>query len=194
MTDFKSGEGRSKSDPGLRGWVLVFALLNVLAAAPAFAQEAGQCDELLTEADAMYVDGQYQLAIRLVDDCLRYVGLDDETLVEAYRLLALSYIRLDRLGDARMAVLHLLNEVPEYTSDPVIDPPNYTVLVESVRSQFEQEDSEIERSWLSRNVRWVIGGGTALAGTLLAAILMGGSGGGGPSGGGELPPPPGPPN
>ena len=174
--------------------MVAFALLSLLAAAPGFAQEGGLCDELLTEADAMYVDGQYQLAIRLIDDCLRYDDLDEGTLVEAYRLLALSYIRLDRLSDARMAVLHLLNEVPDYTSDPVIDPPNYAVLVESVKSQFEEDGPPQERSWASRNARWLIGGGTALAGSVLAAILLGGSGGGGTTGGGELPPPPGPPN
>ena len=157
--------------------------------APAGAQPADTCDEMLDDAEAAYVDARFDRTIHLVDECLRTGQAGREDYIGAYRLLALSYIRMDRLGDARLAVLHLLNEVPDYQADPITDPPDYQVLVESVQAQFTASDqSTQERSWFAANSRWLIGGGAAVVGGILTAILM--QSGTSPGGDSGLPPPP----
>lgn len=168
---------------------IAFSILIVSAAA---AQDETNCAASLQQADAAYVDGRFDRTLQLADDCIRSGSANRNELAASYRLLALAYIKMDRLGEARMAVLHLLNEVPEYTTDPIVDPPDYAVLVESVRSQFQPpEDPVRNESWFASNARWVVGGGAALLGGVLAAILLqGGDAGGNTGGDAGLPPPP----
>lgn len=170
-------------------------LLMMGMVSTALAQDSNTCPELLDEAETQYVDARFDQTIQLVDECLRRDDVTRGDIIGSYRLLALSYIRMDQLGDARMAVLHLLNQVPDYRPDAIGDPPDYTVLVESVRAQFTPEAQPETRSWFSANSRWLIGGGAALLGGVFTAILLqnGGGGSGGTNDGG-LPPPPNPPN
>lgn len=169
------------------------ALLNVSFAPSSTAQQVRTCDELIQESDGMYRDGQFDRAVQLVNECLEKGDLSREDLVASYRLMALAYIRMDELGDARMAVLHLLNAAPEYVPDPIADPPDYTVLVEIVKREFQPpaEPTVERRSWFVANAAWLVSGGLAVAGGILAAVLLPKQGS--PEGP-TLPPPPGMPN
>ncbi len=169
----------------ISSWFLVALFLSPAA----MAQET--CSELLSAAETQYVDARFDLTIQLVDRCLRQDGLTRGDIIGSYRLLALAYMRMDQLGEARLTILHLLNEVPDYRPDAIGDPPDYTVLVESVLAQFTPTQEPERRSWFASNSGWLIGGGAALVGGVVTAILLQ-SGGGGGSGGSNsgLPPPP----
>lgn len=170
--------------------VLLSFILSVTALGPAAAQQTDACSEMLTEAQAAYLDQRFTEAIQQIDECLESGRPAD--LVATYRLMALAYIRLDQLGDARLAIVQLLNAAPDYVPDPVADPPDYTVLVEVVRRQFEPQPPEPvrTRSWFRSNAGWLLSGAAAVSGGVLAAILLGGGSSGGSSGGSTLPPPP----
>ncbi len=174
--------------------VCLIALIALSGLRTSVAQQLRSCDELLEEGSTAYVDRRYDEALQLADQCLARNELARDDMIASYRLLALAYIRLDQLGDARLAVLHLLDAAPEYQPDPITDPPDYTVLVDAVRNQFQQDLAETtrERSWMRANARWILSGGLAVAGGVLAAVLLQGQGSSG--GSSSLPPPPGPPN
>ncbi len=160
---------------------------------PLTAQQAVPCDTLLIDADEAYVDQLFDETVQLVDECLAHDDLSQDNLVAAYRLMALAYIRLDQLGDARLAIVRLLGAVPDYVPDPIADPPDYTVMVDAVKRQIEpaSDESRQERSWFRANARWLVSGGAVLAGGVLAAVLRGSQGS---SEGSSLPPPPNMPN
>lgn len=175
--------------PQLKTSFLHVLLLALLMPPAVVGQDLAICSELLQEAESTYVDGRFDRTIQLADECLgrREAGLEERT--ASYRLLALAYIKMERLGDARMTVLQLLNENPGYMADPVSDPPDYAAVVESVKAQFRPADEPTrERSWFASNSNWLIGTGAAFVGGVLAAVLL--QGGGSGAGGSDLPAPP----
>lgn len=175
---------------GLAKLIAGIVLLVGLGVANAEAQERATCEALISAADSAYVVGSFGESIQLIDDCLRLGTATEGEFVAAYRLLILSYVRMDQLSEARVNALQLLSEIPTYTPDPIFDPPAYVVLIEAVREQFRRHTAESIRppSWFRANSRWLVGGGALIAGGLLAIMLADGS----PTSGGstELPLPP----
>ncbi len=108
-------------------------------AAPAFAQEAPPCTGTLATAQAYYVDQEFDVAETLLRECLGRPDVDDATAIEVHRLLALVYLRQDNLSDAKQIVIRLLGIDFDYTPDPVLDPPTYVALVESIKEPLRIE-------------------------------------------------------
>jgi hypothetical protein len=152
------------------------------------------CERALPIAEEQYRDAAYDEALRLVSACLDQGQKTDAQAVEAYRLLALIYLRQDEIERARSAVVNLLGVDPTYTADPIASPPAYVSLVSIVQRDLQAREeavaAEAERDrppFFRRSGTWLTIGTIVVGSGLATALTLGGGGGG--SGGGETPPP-----
>ena len=104
-------------------WAVAALLLVILA--PAGRAQTPDCPDAFAEAETMYRDGQFEGVEARLRPCLEAPAV--ETPVR--RLLALAFLRQQRLADAQDVVTQLLADDPTYTADPVQDPPVYVSLV-----------------------------------------------------------------
>lgn len=81
----------------------------------------------------------YQEAVTLASQCTDRSAFEDEIVIQAYRLITLASLRQGALVQARSAVTNILHIDPEYTADPVNDPPAYDLFISLVR---QEEDTE----------------------------------------------------
>lgn len=174
---------------------LVLIALWACTFRPSIAQDTVTCENELQQAEAEYIEGSFDEAIRTVLECLESPNVETSQQVEAYRLLALALIRQDELPEARAAIVELLDVNPEYEPDPIADPPAYTALVDIVKQQVQPVAEETvepppEESWFRSNLRWLVSGGAVVVGSVLAIVLSQGGGDEPPSGSPSLPPPP----
>jgi hypothetical protein len=172
----------------------------ILALAPAAtAQPADVCDAALEAAAAQYRDGAFQETIRLASSCLDQGNVATGDARAAYRLLVLTYLKQDDLPSARKAAVNLLGVDPDYTPDPVANPPDYVSLLSVVRQEIGPEataDEARRPPFFRRTSTWITLGTTLVAGGVVSLVALGGDDGGGdtpPSGPGTLPSPPGVP-
>ena len=178
-------------------------LFSLFAVAPAQAQDGALCTRVLDTAAEQYLEGAYGEAMRFVSSCLNQAVVPDSQAVAAYRLLALIHLKQDELDSARAAVVNLLGLQPDYTADPVANPPSYVSLVSLVRRDLEgAQQAAVDASdrppFFRRTSTWLtmtsilVGSGVA---TYFVVEGNGGSGGGGPPDQPPLPAPPSvPPN
>ncbi len=168
--------------------LIVLTLLH--PASEARAQDA--CAKELTEAEEAYTRGRFDEAIGHLNQCLEKRRVSEEERERAYRLMGLSFIGKDVLGEARASVRKLLELVPNYQPDPALDPPPFVRMIEDVRGEIAASEKApppvTQEPAASQNTRkrggpgtWLlVGGGALLAGA--AAVLLAGSGGGGDDG------------
>ena len=157
-------------------------LLCLLLTPRAWGQQSPGCTEALRNAESTYQESNYEDTIRLLAPCLSAEGLERTRVVAIHRLLSMAHMNSGDAHGARLAILDLLNRVPDYEPDPVQDPPSYTVLVMIIRDQLRQqtgaaeaEAAEKPTSWAKRRGTWfAIGGGLLVVG--LTAILTGDDG------------------
>ncbi len=168
--------------------LIVLTLLHPASAARA--QDA--CKKELASAEEAYTRGRFDEAIGHLSECLEKRRVSEDERERAYRLMGLSYIGKDVLGEARSSVRKLLELVPNYQPDPALDPPPFVRLIEDVRDEIAaskqappppaQEPAARQNPPQRRGPgTWLlVGGGALLAGA--AAVLLAGSGGGGDDG------------
>jgi hypothetical protein len=129
----------------LRGTrLLVLFFLTVSFAVAEARAQADVCEPELAEAEELYRDGRFEDAAELLTSCLDgREGVRADVALRGYRLLALAHLQNGDIAGARIAVVRVLARDPDYEADPVIDPPGYQALVETVRTQLAtRDDSE----------------------------------------------------
>jgi hypothetical protein len=94
---------------------------------------ASPCADTLDTAEQAYRNRSYEEAIALASSCTDSEAVGQETAIRAYRLITLASLRQGALVQARSAVTDLLKIDPDYTPDPVNDPPAYDLFVSMVR-------------------------------------------------------------
>lgn len=114
-------------------------VLWVAGSASVVAQTPAPCEPLLSAAEERYVQREFAEAEALVRACLAQAERTDAEAVQSYRLLALIALRQDNSLAAERAVRQLLSVAPDYTPDPVQDPPAYVRLVTSVEERLREE-------------------------------------------------------
>jgi len=185
----------------IRCFLFSALLAGTLVGAPAaHAQNTSVCDTALEAASDQYRDGAFQETIRLASSCLDQGDVATGDARDAYRLLVLAYLKQDDLPSARKAAVNLLGVDPDYTPDPVANPPDYVSLLSVVRQEIGPEAGAEEprrRPFFRRTSTWITLGTTLVAGGVVSLVALGGDDGGGdtppPSGPGTLPSPPGVP-
>lgn len=134
--------------------LLVLSGLQVARAQPS----PEPCEDVLAEAEQRYLEQDYDSVEPYVIECVYRPGVTERQLQEAYRLLALAYIRQDLLADAQLTIVKLFGVDYAYEPDPVNDPPFYVALVSAVKDQLRVEAS----SAAAAGVEPVASGGEAI--------------------------------
>ena len=108
---------------------VVSLLLLICLVFPAGAQDP--FGGLLIDADKLYRSGDFEKVIELLTPC---IGSDAprKVKVEAYRLLAMTYLASDRFDAAREAVGRLLMLKPDLQIT-LHDPPGFVKMVEDAK-------------------------------------------------------------
>lgn len=109
---------------------MVLSLLGLILCLPAaWSQE---CSDLtLNEARKNYEIGHFHKIIHTLPECLRS-GFNEKQKLEAYRLMAMTYLATDSAEKAARAVGFLLQINPSYEAN-LFDPPSFIRLVNSIR-------------------------------------------------------------
>lgn len=184
-------------------WIVLGGLVLGLVGMeqPVAAQEATVCEEAFATAEAAYLNGAFDDAIRLLSPCLDRSEVPKEQAIPAYRLLSLAHLQKDELPEARAAIVNILSLRPAYEADPVEDPPSYVSLVSIVRREVqpaladEAPAEERRTPFFRRTSTWISIAGTLIVGGVVTMVATGtsddgGSGGDPPGGQGALPDPP----
>lgn len=116
--------------------LLTLPLFNIWSKALALPQ--GECEEILRKANEAYVNGKFEEALILIDECLAKPDLSPDEKLEAYRLKGLVYIAQDFLNEAREAIHNLLELVPNYQPGPQ-DPPPFRDILEKEKMEREKD-------------------------------------------------------
>ncbi len=135
-----------------RHLALALIICGALATFPpsaAYAQDTtSPCtDTVVAAAEEAYLNRNYQEAVTLASQCTDRSAFEDEIVIQAYRLITLASLRQGALVQARSAVTNILQIDPEYTADPVNDPPAYDLFISLVRQEKDTEgtaDAEAE--------------------------------------------------
>ena len=97
----------------------------------AFAQR--NCTQKLKDAETSYKNGRLNEVPDILENCLAG-GFNKDEQVQAYRLLALTYIYLDEQAKAEQSVLSLIKTAPDYKVNTATDPPEFIALFKSFRT------------------------------------------------------------
>jgi len=140
MTRFSSGPSLWSATTALARWGSLVLLLTVgWGTAGAFhqvqAQRTASCTDTLAAAEETYRTRNYAEAIAQASQCTDAERVADTTAIRAHRIITLSSLRQGALVQARSAVQSILQIDPEYTADPVNDPPSYDLFVSMVRQE-----------------------------------------------------------
>jgi hypothetical protein len=132
--------------------VLVAALVVATAARATPSQNP---QSALTEGRVAYERGDYAVAIRTLKPLL-YPTIElgtEESVVEAHRLLALSYFLMRKESQAEEEATSLLALRPNFELDPVVDPPLAVAFFQGVRKKQDERLQEIRRRQLEERER-----------------------------------------
>lgn len=137
--------------------------------AQAVAQET--CAELLHQAEQNYYEGNFDVSISLVRECLKTGSQTQEEKIWAYKILAQTYLAKNNPDAARQIVRKILEIQPDYAPTIAENPPPYVEMVNSIKqeSAVSQEDTRTDDTkWL-----WIGAGGVAVIGIITIIALSG---------------------
>lgn len=115
--------------PSVRPVAVALACLALLGSLPGLAQDT--CEQRLRDAESSYREGRFDAVAELLQPCLVARG-ERQARIEAYALLAKTYLAEDRMGEAREAVRTLLALKADFEPSAV-DPPRFAALVAEAR-------------------------------------------------------------
>ena len=135
-TDFHSA-----STPLARWGLLVVLLAGGWAVGSATTHQARaqapdtSCTETLAAAEETYRNRDYAEAVAQASQCTDTEAVADTTAIRAHRIITLASLRQGNLVQARSSVQSILQIEPDYTANPVNDPPSYDLFVSMVRQE-----------------------------------------------------------
>ena len=145
-----------------------------------YAQSYNECEKQLSTAQKKMETGKFDEAIKLITECLNKDGISNETKKQAYRLLGLTYIAKDYLGDAREAIGKLLDVVPNYQPNPDQDPPSFVNIVNEQIAERSKPVQPVKKPPVneeksSNSIWYWIGGGVLVVAAVVIVLLSGGN-------------------
>jgi len=155
--------------------------------------DQSSCSEQLDQAEELYYNGDFDVAVGLVQECLKSKSVDKQVLVRAYTILSRIYLTQGNQVSAKENINHILSLNPTYNPTIEEETPSYVNLVSEVRQEVVQaqvdkpgapSDSSAISPWV-----WVGLGSAAVA---IIALIASGNGDSNqdPEGGQPLPEPP----
>jgi outer membrane receptor for ferrienterochelin and colicins len=110
-------------------WQVILILVCGAFAVPVNGQ---QCDDVtLNDARKLYETGKFADVISSLHPCIQH-GFNEKQKVEAYRLLAMTYIAIDSTEKAALETGYLLQINPTYEAN-LFDPPAFIRMVNNLR-------------------------------------------------------------
>jgi hypothetical protein len=154
------------------GVIRLAILCHLFVAVMARAQHP--CAAALREAEQNYFAGDFDVAISLTLRCLNENELADSTAVQAYRLLAMTYLAKDDSMLAGQAIRNLLQRRTDYAPDPMQEPPSFVNLVDRIKQQLSESQRPEQTRRATANAKkslkpWAAGG--VLAGVAILVVL-----------------------
>lgn len=92
------------------------------------------CAQTLRLAQSIYEQGRLHELPQLLENCLKSNGFNDTEKVNAYKLLALTYIYLEEPTKADEMMLALLRTDTEFKVNDVVDPAEFVALYKTFRT------------------------------------------------------------
>jgi hypothetical protein len=135
--------------------VRFIALVLACALGTARANPTKNPQAVLDEGRVAYERGQYGQAVQVIHPLL-YPNIElgnEESVVEAHRLLALSYLFMTKSGEAEQEATSLLAMRPDYEPDPVVDPPAAVAFFHSIKKKHEDELRRLQQQQLEEQER-----------------------------------------
>ena len=142
---------------------------SIFPVAQAVAQDS--CAELLQQAEQNYYEGNFDVSISLVRDCLKTGNQTQDEKIWAYKILAQTYLAKNNPEAARQIVKKILEIQPDYAPTIAENPPPYVDMVNSLKQEQAvlQEDAQTDDTkWL-----WIGAGGVAVIGIITIIALSG---------------------
>lgn len=172
-------------------YLLIVPVLEGKASALAQISKNTSQHEKINVAQKLYFEGNFDLAIDLIKQCLQEGLAADNEKVRAYKILAQAYIAKDYQQAATEVIKKLLEIVPEYVPSLEEDPPPFVELVKKIKMETSKKTTESPRSANEKNSPWLwIGSaGVVILGTGAILFLTGPKTGSTPQSN-PLPPPP----
>jgi hypothetical protein len=121
------------------------AILAVIAPRAVAASPSENPQLALEQGRVAYERGNYNEAVDVIHPLL-YPSIElrsEESVVEAHRLLALSYFFMTKTGQAEEEASSLLALRPNYELDPIVDPPAAVSFFETVKKRQDERLREI---------------------------------------------------
>jgi outer membrane protein W len=91
------------------------------------------CASLLKDANDQYEDGWFDESVKLTNQALDQCELSKRDKVQAYKLLIINYLEIDKLEEANDAAAILMRLEPNYEPDKLRDPAELIMLFEKYR-------------------------------------------------------------
>lgn len=169
-------------------WAILFLFLAfhsfILSHAYAAFQTAGD-GELLEKAENFYYDGDFDNAIKSINQYLSQASLSKEDKMNAYKLLTHIFLAKNDAPSAKKVVELILDIEPAYAPTLEEETPKYVTFVTEVKKQYVLKKVKPQ----SKKINWLVWGGAGAAAATLLVILVA-SGGSDGSGNKPLPLPP----
>ncbi len=126
-----------------RHCIFILALFSIFSTAtPAFSaplQTGADFEDEFQIAKQNYDNSKWAAAIEHLQKCLAAPELSDNQKMQAWRLLAHTYLAEKLENQAKEAIRSLLEIVPDYSPDPVDDKPSFAKLVEIEKQKIIEE-------------------------------------------------------
>jgi len=135
----------NRRDAKRPGWLvgLVGALICALLLAP----ELASADEfdLFAQAKNAYEAGEYQVAVTRFEELLEAEPKNPALILEAHKLLGVSYMFTGNKDKAEASFLKLLTLSPEYTLDPLVFPIDVIDFFTEIKNKNNERLAELAR-------------------------------------------------
>ena len=137
------------------------------------ASDETSCSEKLDQAEEHYYEGEFEITIKIVNQCLQQQTLSNEDQIRSYKILARTYLAKDDTVLARNNIRIILKLNPAYQPTIEQETPKYVNFVAKVKN--EQDQLNISEAGTGISSWILIGAGSAAAVAIIAIVASGGS-------------------
>jgi hypothetical protein len=135
------------------------------------ASNPDNCTENLDQAEEHYYNGEFDMTIKIVNQCLQLQSLSNENQIRSYIILARTYLAKDDTILAKDNIRIILKLDPGYQPTIEQETPKYVNFVAKVKE--EQDPLNISEAGIGISSWILIGAGSAAAVAIIAIVASG---------------------
>ncbi len=119
-------------------YILILSFFSVFILFSSFStslySQQTDIDKLLEDGKKAYMDGDYEKAIRLLNQAISLIKIKNK-LVEAHLSLALTYFTINQMNNATEQIKNVLKLNPSFKPDPELYSPKFIKLFDDVKKK-----------------------------------------------------------